>query len=299
MHTLGPLRNNMTFINGEIDLFINSICNSAVTIFIIISGYFGIKLKKEKMLKLWIMTVFYSLLGFIITYVTTKDFSVKELIKCCIPIISNKYWFLTCYFVLCFLSGYINDMFEKFDRQTNKSLIITLLVIFSIIPTIFQFELLQDNGKGIINMIVAYLIGRYIRKYNIEIKKDNIIKIMVISVSITFIIMSIITFIKHKVTLGYMFRDNSIFVIITATCIFMIFKSLNIENKKINYMSQYVFAAYICEELVRKQILGRIINLEYVADKWYFYVIAICYVVITFIICMVIEKIRNIIFNKL
>ncbi len=47
-----------------------------------------------------------------------------------------------------------------------------MLVIFSGITTFFFFDITQDGGKGIVNMVLLYLIGRYIRLYGEE-KEDR------------------------------------------------------------------------------------------------------------------------------
>lgn len=298
MHILGPLRNNMSFINGQIDLMLNSIFNSCVTIFILISGYFGIKLNHKKMIKLWCMVMFYSILTFTLETIST-EFNLKSFIKACIPIISNKYWFITAYFILCYLAPYINKMIEKFDKKTNRNLIITMLIIFSIIPTIFQFEVTKDNGKGIINMLLIYLIGRYIRNTNLDINRKKVFCIGVVSIIITYVFMAGISFIKNNITLGYFFRDNSIFMIVTAICIFMIFKSFDIKSNLINVIAKHTLSIYVFESALRTYILNYIIDLNMYTQKSYFYIIILIFTIITMTICVVVEAIRSNTLGKL
>ena len=59
----------------------------------------------------------------------------------------------------------ISRNIEKLKEQELQIFIIVSLVIFSIFPTIFYFEIVQDSGKGIVQMVLLYIIGRYIRLY--------------------------------------------------------------------------------------------------------------------------------------
>lgn len=300
MHVMGGLKDNLNFVNGQIDLFANSIFNAGVTIFILISGYFGIKLKKEKMFKLWFMIFFYSVFSYLIEGYYSHSIQLIAFLKACIPIITVKYWFLTCYFILCFLSPFINEMVEKFDKKTNLKLIAVLLIFFSIIPTIFTVELLNDKGKGIVNMILIYLIGRYINKYKIEFNRKNLVLVSMVSIITTYIIMAIISNIKGEVTLRYLFRDNSSFIIITAICIFMIFKSFNLQSKIINNLSKYVLAIYVFEQFVRLNFMkNHFVNLQEYVNKPNLYLLVIAYCLITILICIITEKIRKTIFTKI
>ena len=64
MHAMGQVFDTTSLINRELIVFINSFANTGVSLFILISGYFGIKFKKERLFGIIGIVLFYSLLAF-------------------------------------------------------------------------------------------------------------------------------------------------------------------------------------------------------------------------------------------
>ena len=89
----------------------------------------------------------------------------EQLVKSCLPFITRKYWFYSCYICLLLFSGYLQKMIEYLKKEEFQRLLLLLLILFSVLPTFFYFELIPDNGKGLVQMIMVYMIGRYIRMY--------------------------------------------------------------------------------------------------------------------------------------
>lgn len=77
---------------------------------------------------------------------------------------------ITVYMLMMIFADYINILPEKLDKKRFQRLILTMLLVFSILPSILQIHVMNDSGKGVLNMLLIYLIGRYIRKYDLEIK---------------------------------------------------------------------------------------------------------------------------------
>ena len=76
-----------------------SFCTVAVSTFILISGYFGIKFNWRKIVKIWFSVLFFAWM--IASYKIIKQNDFKGRLPYFLPIISNEFWFISCYFVLC------------------------------------------------------------------------------------------------------------------------------------------------------------------------------------------------------
>ena len=98
MHTFGGIDTSVSFFNTEIHVLVNSVFNMGVTCFILLSGYFGIRFDFKKLIRLDLMIIFFTIFGTI----AVGNLGIKALIKSCIPVISRYYWFISCYFFLCF-----------------------------------------------------------------------------------------------------------------------------------------------------------------------------------------------------
>lgn len=141
-------------------IFISSVCDIGVTCFVLISGYFGIKWNGKKMLSLATMVWTYSILGLFVSYLTGESLSVEDLIKSILPIVSRKWWFITCYFWLAMLSPWLNQIPIRMEKKELEKLLGVFLLLFSVIPTFLYFEIMQDADRGMAHMIMMYLIGR-------------------------------------------------------------------------------------------------------------------------------------------
>ncbi len=236
------------FFNG----MVNGICNIGVTCFILISGYYGVRFDVKKLVKMECMMITYSLLETVVLYMVFPDQMqgaalLEQLVKSCLPFITRKYWFYSCYICLFLLSGYIQKFIEYLRKEEFRRLLILILILFSIMPALFYFELIPDNGKGLGQMLMVYMIGRYIRMYR-DCSVDGLIGKR--KAFLVFILLWVLNGISHEfpIQLGgiyhHLCKDNSITNIIMAVLLFYFFKELKITSKAINQAAKYVFAVF-------------------------------------------------------
>ncbi len=227
------------------------ICNIGVTCFCLISGYFGIKFSLEKLLKMEIMMIVYSLLETLILWKVFPDQMqgaalLEQLVKSFFPFVSRKYWFYSCYVCLFLFSGYIQKFIDMLKEEELKKFIALSLLIFSVFPTIFYFDIMQDAGKGLVQMITVYIIGRYICIYkDVPVKRKVAIPLFLILWVLNTI--SIIFPIRFGSIVHSLCRDNSITNITMAILLFYIFKNINFSSKNINKLTSYMFAVFALE----------------------------------------------------
>lgn len=82
---------------------VHNVAFVAVNCFVFISGYFTINdstLRINKLIRLWLQVLFYSLVISVVMYLLYGDISIKDVLKSAIPIKTNMYWFMTNYFDL-------------------------------------------------------------------------------------------------------------------------------------------------------------------------------------------------------
>ena len=80
---------------------IKSFCIIAVNCFVLLSGYFGIKMKIKRIFQLDAVAWFWGITGILLGSVTgIRMLSVKIDVLFLIPIITKRNWFLTTYVVL-------------------------------------------------------------------------------------------------------------------------------------------------------------------------------------------------------
>lgn len=279
----------------------------AVNAFVLISGYFGIKLDSRKLWKMNDMVTFYSVLGLILMmFVGEHVFSLRKDILYLFPVIAKKYWFITVYFALCLLSPALNFYVEKAEKRFIGKTILTGLVLFVIVPTIgflLNYEsIVPDAGYGIISFCLLYLIGRYIRIYdpfqNVSAGKSLLIYFVC---SLTCGLFQIV----YSLMLGFSFTSfysyNTIFVFIAALALFVFFAKLQMGNYRIiNYIASYSLCVYIIH--IHPLVFRYLFNTLLHVDQYQ----GLSYVAAIFLLpfpiyagCVVVEFIRKVITNRI
>ena len=269
---------SMIFFNG----LVNGICNIGVTCFILISGYYGVQFKLKKLVKMECMMISYSLLEILLMYLVMPEqlqgaALLEQLVKSLLPFISRKYWFYSCYVCLMLLSGYIQKLIDALKQEEMKKLLILMIILFGVLPTIFYFELIPDNGKGLVQMIMVYMIGRYIRSYYDRKLQGK----------------AIIVFI-------HLCKDNSITNLTMAVILFFIFKNWKFQSGIINHLAKNIFAVFALNNTLIACVMKilRENNLVKQGAAGGFLMLA-GIVFIILVGCLLIGSIRELMFGKL
>ena len=278
-------------------------------IFIIITGYFMInsKIKYSKIISLILQMMFYSFcIPIVLNIFGLINLGSWDIIKMSFPMLFGN-WFCIYYVILYFLIPFINKLLNEMNKKEMKNMLIILAIFISIIP------MLTVNKWGLSSLaifILDYIIGAYIKLY----KKENNTKKFFVIIVIDMIIMigSVLILQLIGLKLGnntirdnsryFVVSNNSIFVIIMAISIFMVFKNLNIKNcKVINYISSSTLGVYLIHEnsYLRNFLWNIFIPNKCYYNSYVYILFAISKVFIIYFLCIIIDKIRNKLFKNI
>lgn len=295
MHTASIVwKGDVIPFNAYIISIIGSIENIGVTCFILISGYFGIKLKWNKLLQLIILTTGYETLSYVLREHIGYESGIQGLLTSILVIPLYKNWFITCYLILMLLSPYINNYTIKCSHTNFKKLLLTSFIVLSIIPTIFNnpyYTIVTSGGKCFIYFLFIYLIGRYIKLHHDKIFSRKQTVGCFISMTLLINLLNfIIGYIFHKRCTIYS-MDCSPFILISAISIFYLFKSFTFKSNIINYISSSIIAVYLLDS-TRLLWDYYVFKLANHANSYYMIVYLAMEVFITFTASIFIDKIR-------
>lgn len=223
----------------------------AVNCYAIISGYvcYNKNPKWKNIINLWIQTFFYSAGITALMYVSglLKNQGMRDIFKSFLPLSSSRYWYFSAYVGLFLFIPLLNKIVEVMDRQTLKKSLAIIVLVLGLPTTVFYgdpFEL--SYGCSVLWLIIMYLIGAYIKKYDegksVDCKKYAIgFLVCVISTSVA---KYVIVFAASKigVSLPGSFLDTNLTptIVGAAICLVYLFKNLNIKNQKISNAIVYV-----------------------------------------------------------
>ena len=231
-----------------------SIC--AVDTFVLISAYFLSGTQKRNMLKpisLIGLTSGYKLVTYLVQvfYLKQAVFTLRDFIFNVIP----NNWFVILFCVLYIISPYINILMDNLDKEQFKKCLITLVLLFAVYPTVMETlaQLVLGSpeiagmgtvttqgsmsGYTIVNFVLMYFIGGYLRKYPPKSSKWLY--------ALCYVAFVLCDFAFAHISSGYTSYAN-VFVIAEAVTLFLAFYNINIGySKVINTISGSVFGVYI------------------------------------------------------
>lgn len=227
-----------------------------VICFIMITGYFSLQSKFDirKLLKILGLTLFYSLLGVVLTILMGGKIPILNIIKSFFPVIFFKYWFVTDYVIVYILSPFLNLVVEKLERTKFEKLLGLYLLLFFIINSIFFSDLINTH-TNFTYLVFFYWIGAYIKKYRdkpVE-KIKNRKNLYVFLGSYLFIFITML-FISGLANINPYFRPyidlyaflNRLPIFVSGVALFLYFKNLDISSSKwINRVGASTFAIYL------------------------------------------------------
>jgi len=293
-----------------------------VNSFVLLSGYFQSKsnFKLSKFLALIFQVIFYSTLILIVSIKLgfIQNYSVSTFLNNLSLTSVNNYWFIKMYIVVYLLSNMINKFINSLDRKSYKNVLIVLFIIFSILMFLTGGRFFENNGYNFYNFIFLYMIGGYFRKYSI--KETYYFKRMSINgyrcfLIFIFTILMFLNFSINKIAVdinsyGGFFKDvsnvilysklaySSPFVMVQSVCYFLLFETLNIKSKVINFLSSCTFGIYLFHD---NNFVRNIIYKLFLIDSGKFsgyniFLGIFITIVYIFIIGVLIEIIRKFIF---
>lgn len=137
-----------------------------VNLFLLASGWQGIRFKPKRMVLLVLQAWFYSWLCLAIACASTGTGpGIRDLLATMFPCISGIWWFVTAYLVLYMLSPWLEAVA---DREDAWKLCLVMFVGLSCIPTVAGLwmgsrDALQEADK-VAWFCLAYLVGAVVRR---------------------------------------------------------------------------------------------------------------------------------------
>ncbi|HFI0563768.1 TPA: acyltransferase family protein [Streptococcus suis] len=230
-----------------------------VNLFVFITGYFlstNMNLNLKKILKMWLQIFSYSVsMLIVICFIEGSKLSIKEGLAFLFPITFSLWWFASAYLFLLLFSPFINRLIRQLTKIEHKNIILVLGFFWSIWVTMTNTNM-QSNS--LLWFIYLYIISAYIRKYQQDFAKygKKIIHTSILSSIVTYIAGCILVVISPWIPIfvrgsDYLFRGQSILILITSVLIFLCFLRLNMRSIKwINIIATSSFGIYLIHDCI-------------------------------------------------
>ncbi len=282
-----------------------------VYVYVLISGYFLIDsdhsmISFKKVLKFWGQVFFYSIgLYLVLGACGISDFGMKSLIKALFPIIFSQWWFASAYFVLYIIHPFLNMALKNLDKRAYQLLVLTLIILWFVIPT-FTTSYFESNR--FIYFIVMYVIAGYARIHGFNSRftsKHYIVFAMIVSL-LTYASSIVFTLLGRRWAFfsahsTYFYWEGKITVLLIAVSIFMAFAGLKLEyHKWINTIASATFGVYLIHEnnIIRPLLWRGLFKNVWHQDGVDLILYSVLAVAAVYVVCTAIDLIRKYFIEK-
>lgn len=252
--------------NDVLISIIEGIVLCAVPVFVLISGYFGIKFKVKGLLNFYIQCAFYSgLIYLIYLFISGQGINRWCIYNTLFPITNHAdLWFVPCYFMLYLISPLLNKCIDYLSKREFQLALLVLVVINLYYGWYLRSTLTNVDGFNLCNFVFLYFIGRYIAKYVdiLDIQKTRALGSGVFVFGS--ILFGLLPVINSKLSLlpdwspilNYRAYSHPL-LLINSIALLMLFLTFRFQSKVINWFAASAFSVYLISEN------------SYIRDYWY------------------------------
>lgn len=275
-------------------LTVESLAIIGVNCFTMISGYFGIRLRFKSMVVYLTQCAFYSVGLYTLFGILFPDyFTWRAWLESWLVLTHTDLWYVPAYFLLMLFSPFLNAGVEHMTKR-QFSYLLAVVVAVNVWCGWWWGCAFNPTGYTIMQLIMVYLIGRYVGKY-VCISDVNKRHIATLSIVQYFIATSLI-FVSYLWIPEKAFAYNSPFVLLSTVSFFMIFICFDFQSKTVNYIAKSAFAVYLFHKA--PLVWGNIIK-PTVKNMWddmslfEFSLAALAFMIIIYIVAMVVDAVRR------
>lgn len=276
--------------------YLEQLCIVCVNVFVLISGWFGIRPTLKGGLSLLFQVFFFHILIILVLLAIGESIPASGFYRLFYE--DSPYWFVIAYLILYAVSPILNAFIETVNVRTYLS----VLVLFFLLEFAFGWMsnvagAVYNEGYSAISFMGLYLLARYLYKYPTKIITFSIPQNIMLY--FLFSLLPILLFFLTKREFNYM-AYTSPFVISASVFFFMAFNKMKFSNKVINYLACSSFAIYLVHlhPLVKDHFIC-LMRSAFEKLGGMYILFAVSFAIILGLICMILDKVRIFVWKQI
>ncbi len=218
-----------------------------VLLFVLISGYFGIKASIKGFLRvLSIIIVYWLPLALFVD--VSSDQGLLHFIKDFLVISYPRYWFFRCYIFLYLFSPVINKFLNDITIK-NRLYLLSALVFMAVWVGTSEGDTTLSGGKNLTYFLLLYVLGNTLQNYKTKWYNISSTTLLTLFIVINIVLVSSYVYFSDGIIGKAIFQVSfpycSPMLLLNAIIFFMLFAKINVRSKYINYIATSVFSVYL------------------------------------------------------
>ena len=290
---------NHEIMSSILRFFTESFSIICVNVFILLSGWYGIKLKIERLLEFVFQVLFFSIIGLIIIqFISPEKYTLTNCIGNILLTDKWDYWFVKAYLGLYLFSPILNSFIEYATKKQYQIVLIAFYVFHTVYGWAFpEGAIYFERGYSAMSFMGLYLLARYIRLYPFSLCRKSYRFDLFIYLFIT-VLITLIQFFFKRTDIpygGYFIFYSCPLVIISAVFFMLIFTKIHLKSRFVNWVACSCFAVYLLHSngfLAKPYYDNIILNWFNELSTIPFLMHVIPFILFVFIAAILLDKIR-------
>ena len=228
-----------------LQIMVESFTVVGVNVFIMLSGWYGIRLRWSRLIELFFQVAFFTILCLGVYYALTDTLPPSPFLSI-LMLHEGDYWFVKTYLALYLISPVLNAFVQT---ATQRQMVVTLLSLFVfqwLYGWVFEATTWLRAGYSLPSFVYLYLFARYLNIYKPSFTKWRPRTDLCIYLSICMAVTVAYFLLKRHFNLGgLLWFYNSPTAIIAAMFLLLFFSKLTFHSKVVNWLGISALAVYL------------------------------------------------------
>lgn len=228
-----------------LQIMVESFTVVGVNVFVMLSGWYGIRLRWSRLLELFFQVAFFTVLCFGVYYAMTDTLPPTPYLSI-LMLHEGDYWFIKTYIALYLLSPVLNAFVQT---ATQRQMAITLLSLFAfqwVYGWVFEATTWLRAGYSLPSFVCLYLLARYLNIYKPSFTRWHARTDLMVYLAVCSMVTVAYFLLKSRLNLGgLLWFYNSPTTIIAAMFLLLFFSKLSFHSKLVNWMGISALAVYL------------------------------------------------------
>jgi surface polysaccharide O-acyltransferase-like enzyme len=220
--------------------FFESAAYCAVDAYALLTGYLLVRsrCRPGSLIGLWLQVFCYSAGITVLFTLFFEPISPLRLLQACLPVTFTQYWYFTAYFAVYCLAPFFNRLIGALSPAAFRRLLATLLVLLSLIPTVFGADpFVTGDGYSFLWLAALYFLGAYLREYPPRRRRPLVhlggyglclLGLLAFRFAVEAVEFSRTGAVSHG---GWLLRYSSPLVVGEAVCLFLLCRDLEVRSR--------------------------------------------------------------------
>ena len=232
-------------LSGFLQLTTQSFSVMAVNVFVLLSGWYGIRLRLNRIAELLFQVLFFGILCLAVLYAVQGSFPSGAL-NSLFMLGESDYWFVKTYLALYLLSPVLNAYVAQASRRQMELTLILLFLFQWVFGWVFEATTWLRAGYSLPSFLCLYLLARYVNVHRprfARFSRRADLTLFVVICSLT----ALTTFYlkRHFDLGGVLFFYNSPNVILSALFLLLFFSKMQLRSRVVNWLAVSALAIYL------------------------------------------------------